>query len=47
MQQFISYMMDKVLMFIVSDYFMYAAGLAICVGILNLVYIFCTSGKRR
>lgn len=46
MQQFISYMMDKVLSCLVSDYFMYVTGLAICIGILNLIYSLCTRYRR-
>ena len=46
MQQFISYMMDKVLLCLVSDYFMWVTGLAICIGLLNLVYGLCTRKRR-
>ena len=47
MQGFISYMMDKTLSFMVSEYFALVIGLLICVGIFDLVYGMCTSRKRR
>ena len=40
-------MMDKILLSLVSEYFMYVTGLAICIGLLNLVYGLCTTRPRR
>lgn len=46
MQGFISYMMDKTLSFMVSEYFALVIGLLICVGIFDIVYGMCTRTSR-